>query len=70
MPRPRITPSAPSPHPDPAVGEWIQIRDRQGAPLEAVVFLPVKDPFHIARCLMLILQLLEKMEQPSGGGAK
>ena len=58
------------PHPDPAVGEWIQIRDRQGAPLEAVVALPVKDPFHIARCLMLILQLLEKMEQPSGGGAK
>ncbi len=33
--------------------EWIQIRDRQGRPLNEVVALPVKDPFHIARALLL-----------------
>ncbi len=41
-------------------GEWIQIRDRQGKPVDKVVALPVKDPFHIARNLLLLLELLEK----------
>ena len=45
------------PHPDPAVGEWIQIRDRQGAPLNRVVALPVKDPYHIARNLIQVIEL-------------
>jgi N-acylglucosamine 2-epimerase len=45
------------PHPNPAVGEWIQIRDRRGAPLERVVALPVKDPYHIARNLIQVLEL-------------
>lgn len=48
------------PHPDPAIGEWIQIRDRQGQPMEKVVALPVKDPFHISRNLILLIELLEK----------
>lgn len=34
--------------------EWVQIRDRTGAPLEETVALPVKDPFHIARALLLL----------------
>ena len=38
--------------------EWIQIRDRAGAPLDATVALPVKDPFHIARALLLLVELL------------
>ncbi|MEX2044279.1 MAG: AGE family epimerase/isomerase [Opitutus sp.] len=46
------------PHPDPAVGEWIQIRDREGKPIERVVALPVKDPYHIARNLIQIIELL------------
>lgn len=46
------------PHPDPAVGEWIQIRDRKGAPVEAVVALPVKDPYHIARNLIQAVELM------------
>jgi len=46
------------PHPDEKVGEWIQIRDRQGKPLEKVVALPVKDPYHIARNLLLMVELL------------
>ncbi|MBS4208090.1 AGE family epimerase/isomerase [Bacillus sp. FJAT-50079] len=41
------------------IGEWIQIRDRNGAPLQKVVALPVKDPFHIIRNYILIIQLLE-----------
>ncbi|NMB10970.1 MAG: N-acylglucosamine 2-epimerase [Firmicutes bacterium] len=53
------------PHPDPAIGEWIQIRDRQGRPMEKVVALPVKDPFHIIRNLILLIELLEKMLQKS-----
>ncbi|WP_406385731.1 AGE family epimerase/isomerase [Streptomyces sp. NBC_01618] len=37
--------------------EWIQIRDRAGRPLDRVVALPVKDPFHIARNLMQLVEL-------------
>ncbi|WP_163543244.1 AGE family epimerase/isomerase [Occultella kanbiaonis] len=37
--------------------EWIQIRDRSGRPLDEVVALPVKDPFHIVRNLMQIVEL-------------
>jgi N-acylglucosamine 2-epimerase len=45
------------PNPNRSVGEWIQVRDRRGAPLSKVVALPVKDPFHIARALMLSVEL-------------
>ena len=38
--------------------EWVQIRDRDGAPLDATVALPVKDPFHVARALLLLVELL------------
>lgn len=47
------------PHPDASVGEWIQIRDRRGAPLDRVVGLPVKDPYHLNRNLMLLVELLQ-----------
>jgi N-acylglucosamine 2-epimerase len=46
------------PNPDREVGEWIQIRDRSGEPLQKVVALPVKDPFHIVRNVLLVLSLL------------
>lgn len=46
------------PNTDPEVREWIQIRQRNGEPHEKVVALPVKDPFHISRNLILILELL------------
>ena len=49
------------PNPDTRIGEWIQIRDRQGAPIDTVVALPVKDPYHIARNLVLLIQLIEQM---------
>ncbi len=47
------------PNSDASIGEWIQIRTRDGSPQEKVVALPVKDPFHIARNFLLILELLE-----------
>lgn len=37
--------------------EWIQIRDRKGGPLDQVVALPVKDPFHVTRNLMQMVAL-------------
>lgn len=47
------------PNPDRQVGEWIQIRDRQGRPLDRVVALPVKDPYHITRNLLQLLELFD-----------
>ena len=47
-------------NPDKNIGEWIQILTREGKPQEKVVALPVKDPFHIARNLLLICELLSK----------
>jgi len=41
-------------------GEWRQRLDRQGRPTTEVVALPVKDPFHLPRAVMLILELLKK----------
>lgn len=46
------------PNPDRAVGEWIQIRDRQGMPVQKLVALPVKDPYHIIRNVLLCIELL------------
>ena len=45
-------------NPDRSIGEWIQILTREGRPQEKVVALPVKDPFHITRNLLLICELL------------
>lgn len=43
--------------PDGPGQEWTQIRRRDGSPLEATVALPVKDPFHVARALLLLVEL-------------
>lgn len=48
------------PNLDRAIGEWVQIRDRQGRPMEKVVALPVKDPYHITRNLLLVIELLSR----------
>ncbi len=47
-------------NPDASIGEWIQILTREGLPQDKVVALPVKDPFHITRNLLLICELLSK----------
>lgn len=46
------------PHPEGT--EWIQIRDRWGVPLDTVVALPVKDPFHIPRSFLGLLAMLDR----------
>jgi len=46
------------PNPDRTIGEWIQIRDRRGEPLDKCVALPVKDPYHILQAVMLMIELL------------
>ncbi|MCP4178201.1 MAG: N-acylglucosamine 2-epimerase [bacterium] len=43
--------------------EWIQIRKRNGQPNDMVVALPVKDPFHIIRFLILSIELLAEIEE-------
>lgn len=48
------------PNPDRAVGEWVQIRTRDGKPQQKLVALPVKDPFHILRNVALIIDLLRE----------
>lgn len=48
------------PNTDDSIGEWIQILKRNGEPQDKVVALPVKDPYHIARNLLLIAELLYK----------
>ncbi len=45
------------PEKDTAIGEWIQIHDRTGEPESRVVALPVKDPFHIVRNVLKIIEL-------------
>jgi N-acylglucosamine 2-epimerase len=38
-------------------GEWRQRLDREGAPVREVIALPVKDPFHLPRTLILLSRL-------------
>lgn len=47
--------------PYPAAGEWIQRLDRHGKPTQEVVALPVKDPFHLPRALILSLECIERI---------
>ena len=42
----------------PECGEWRQRLDRHGSPITDLIALPVKDPFHLPRAAILILQLL------------
>lgn len=42
--------------PNRELGEWIQIRRRDGSPEEKLVALPVKDPFHIMRNFIKVVE--------------
>lgn len=48
------------PNPKKEIGEWIQVRKRDGSVDDKIVGLPVKDPFHITRNLILSIELLNK----------
>lgn len=45
-------------------GDWRQKLDRDCQPLNAVVALPVKDPFHLPRSLLLQLEALNRPPPP------
>ncbi len=45
--------------PDREHGEWRQRLDRSGRPISTLVALPVKDPFHLPRTLILAISLLD-----------
>ena len=47
-----------SPH-----GEWTQRLSREGKPLNRVVALPVKDPFHLPRGIIYSIEALERIRQ-------
>ena len=55
------------PNPDRSIREWIQIRTREGKPQDKVVALPVKDPYHIIRNVLLIIELLEERKNSENG---
>lgn len=42
-------------------GEWVQIHDREGNVLNEVVALPVKDPYHVARTLIQMIRLGQRV---------
>ena len=44
-------------------GEWIQKLDRRGEPITDTVALPVKDPFHLPRALILCADVLNRLTQ-------
>lgn len=48
-------------YPDKDHGEWYQRLDRKFQLIKEVVALPVKDPFHLPRALIMCIKLLKKM---------
>jgi N-acylglucosamine 2-epimerase len=42
-------------------GEWTQKLDRQARPFTQTVALPVKDPFHLPRALINVIQVLQRL---------
>jgi N-acylglucosamine 2-epimerase len=44
----------------PSGDEWYQRLDRRGVPITDLIGLPVKDPFHLPRGIILILELLRQ----------
>lgn len=46
----------------PDAGEWRQRLTRSGEPIDELIALPVKDPFHLPRAVILILGLLSRAD--------
>jgi N-acylglucosamine 2-epimerase len=49
-------------------GEWRQKLNRDLSPLQDTIALPVKDPFHLPRSLILQIELLRQMGAPAANG--
>ena len=52
--------------PDHKHGEWTQKLDRAGRKVDDVVALPVKDPFHLPRALILAIETLGRLSKTAG----
>ena len=50
-------------------GEWHQRLTREGKTTTEVIALPVKDPFHLPRGAMLIMQVMEEMHPDQIGNS-
>ncbi len=48
-------------------GEWTQKLDRRGRPFTQTVALPVKDPFHLPRALINVIQVLGRLTEDAYG---
>jgi len=53
--------------PVPQHGEWTQRLDRRGNKVDTVVALPVKDPFHLPRALIVVIESLKRIEMRNMG---
>ncbi len=51
-------------------GEWRQRLDRQGRTMTETVALPVKDPFHLPRALLLCIEVLDRLRKGGTSGAQ
>jgi N-acylglucosamine 2-epimerase len=47
--------------PDKEHGEWTQRLDRRGNKISDVIALPVKDPFHLPRALIMCIDVLRRL---------
>ncbi|MFO7897993.1 MAG: AGE family epimerase/isomerase, partial [Planctomycetota bacterium] len=47
--------------PVPGHGEWTQRLDREGNRITTLIALPVKDPFHLPRALIVAIETLERL---------
>ncbi len=49
-------------YPDSEHGEWKQKLDRQGKKIDRPIALPVKDPFHLPRAVILCIDVLLRLK--------
>ena len=49
--------------PDREHGEWTQKLDRRGEKIDRLIALPVKDPFHLPRALILCIDVLKRLKE-------
>jgi len=54
--------------PDREHGEWTQRLDREGNKIDTLIALPVKDPFHLPRGLIVAIQTLERLAREEEDG--
>jgi len=52
--------------PDREHGEWRQKLDREGRSIDRLIALPVKDPFHLPRALILCIEVLNRLQEAGG----